>query len=279
MLAQPLEQDYETYLSRNLPLVRQVIRIVARRNRLTAEDLAEFTSVVYLKLISDDYAVLRRFRGPSGLSSYLGVVISRVLLDWRNSRWGKWRPSAQAKRIGAAAVTLERLIDRDGLQMREAVAVVAQEPRWGLSSESVRQLYHQLPERCRRPRWVTVSDVASPHPSDLATRHLDEHHVADRVARARVALRGVLAELSREDRRLLTLRFRGERSVADIARLTGLDQRMLYRRLNVLLQRVRRSLEEHQLTRGEVFDLVGHRIAAIDGVLGESSFNLAGSAN
>jgi RNA polymerase sigma factor (sigma-70 family) len=274
-----VEQDYETYLSGNLPLIRRVVRRVARRHRLSAEDERDLTSVVLVKLISNNYSVLRRFRGQSGLASYLGVVITHAFLDWRSSCWGKWRPSARARRIGPAAVTLERLIDRDGLAAREAFAVVAQEPRWGLSSDAARQLYQQLPIRYRRPRSVPMCDVATPHATDLADRHVDESQVAHRVERARRALRRVLSDLSLEDRRLLTLRFHGERSVADIARITGADQRMLYRRLNRLLGHVRRSLEAHQVTRGEAFELVGHRVAAIDRVLGESNFSLAGSAN
>jgi RNA polymerase sigma factor (sigma-70 family) len=270
------EGDYGSYLAGNLSLIRGVIRQVARRHRLTVEDEAEFTSVVFLKLISDDYAVLRQYRGESGLTSYLVVVITRSLFDWRDSRWGKWRPSAQARRIGAAAVALERLIDRDGLPAREAFSVVAHEPRWGLSTESARQMYEQLPIRMQRPRAVAVCEVPTPHPSDRADRHVDESQVAHRVSKARSALRQAMAELSREDRRILALRFKAGRSVAAIARLSGLDQRVLYRRLHHLLRHVRASLEAHEVTRADIFELVGHSAGAIDSVLGESAMGSVG---
>lgn len=270
-------QDFERYFAASLPVVRRVIHLIARRHRLSPEDEAEFTSVVFLKLVSDDYAVLRRFRGQSGLAAYLGVVITRALLDWRNTHWGKWRPSAQARRIGDAAVTLERLIDRDRLDPREAVAMMAHEPRWGLSSASVRGLREQLPDRAPRPQMVEVLDVATPHTSDHADHQIDAGDVAERVERARCALKRALADLSWEDRRLLALRFRAGLSVAEIARLTGSDQRLLYRRLKAVLAEIGRNLEQRQLTRGEVFDLVGHRLAAIDHVLGESTLSSVGT--
>lgn len=266
-------QDFELYLSANLPLIRRVIHVVARRHRLSREDEAELTSVVFLKLVSDDYAVFRRFRGQSGLGAYLGVVVTRALLDWRNSHWGKWRPSAQARRIGGAAIALERLIDRDRIAPGEAVAMIVHEPRWGLSRASVRSLWEQLPDRVPRPQPVELSEVPTPHTSDHADHRIDAYDIASRVARARRALRQVLSELSREDRRLLALRFRAGLSVAEIARLTDSDQRLLYRRLKRLLADVGRKLERCQLTRSEALDLVGHRVAAIDHVLGESTLS------
>ena len=45
----------------------------------------------------------------------------RLLLDWRNSQYGKWRPSRQATRLGRHAITLERLMSRDSLSAAEAV--------------------------------------------------------------------------------------------------------------------------------------------------------------
>jgi hypothetical protein len=116
--------DPAAFLVDNLPLVESVVSDVARRQRVRGDELAEFRSLAYLKLIDHDYEALRRFRGHSSLRTYLTVVLQRVLLDHRNRQWGRWRPSAGAQRLGSAAVQLERLVTRDGLTPQEAVAAL-----------------------------------------------------------------------------------------------------------------------------------------------------------
>ena len=48
----------------------------------------------------DDYSILRKFKGRSSLRTDLITVVTHLYQDWRNGRWGKWRPSEDAKRRG-----------------------------------------------------------------------------------------------------------------------------------------------------------------------------------
>src|SRR5690554_6597075 len=91
----------------NLPLIHRVTAAVARQNRLSVDDAEEFAATVHLRLIADDYAVLRKFRGRSSLQTFLKVVIQRICLDFRDAQWGKWRSSAAARRHGEVAIRLE----------------------------------------------------------------------------------------------------------------------------------------------------------------------------
>ena len=50
------------------------------------------------------------FEGRSQLRTYLITVVQRHFLDDRNARWGKWRPSSIARRIGPIAVLLDLLV-------------------------------------------------------------------------------------------------------------------------------------------------------------------------
>ena len=134
----------------HLEQVERIIAFVARRRRLDAGEVDEFASVVRLKLIENDYEVLRRFEGRSSLKTYLTVVIQRFYLDYRVSTWGKWRPSAGARRLGPTAVLLERLTARDGMSFPEAVQ--AARTNHGVP-ENDRELFDigaQLPQRTRR---------------------------------------------------------------------------------------------------------------------------------
>src|SRR6202008_4136539 len=102
----------------------RVGRTIARRHQLSADEADELGSSVRLKLVENDYEVLRKFEGRSQLRTYLTTVVKRHFLDDRNARWGKWRPSAQARRLGPVAVLLDQFLTRDRLPFEEAVQAI-----------------------------------------------------------------------------------------------------------------------------------------------------------
>ena len=71
-------------------------RFLSRRNRLGTDEREDFTSYAMLKLVENDYARLRKYRGDSSFRTYLTVVMQRLFLDYRTQKWGKWRPSTTA---------------------------------------------------------------------------------------------------------------------------------------------------------------------------------------
>src|SRR5688572_2526377 len=108
------DSDSERLLLDNLPLLERILAATCRRYRLSREEAEDFSSVVRLKLIADDYQVLRAYAGRSSLASYLGAVVQRAWLDHCNHLWGKWRPSAEARRLGPLGIRLDTLLHRDG---------------------------------------------------------------------------------------------------------------------------------------------------------------------
>jgi hypothetical protein len=108
----------------DLSVLAGVIRDVSRLHRLTESDAQDFAQSVHLRLIERRYDVFARFDGRSSMRSYLTVVVTRLLLDWRNAMYGKWRPCAVARRLGPAAIELDRLINRDGYSADEAAELV-----------------------------------------------------------------------------------------------------------------------------------------------------------
>jgi hypothetical protein len=105
-----------------LAFLTRVIRDVTRAKRLSPDDADDFSQYVHLKLLERNYDVFERFSARSSLRTFLTVVVGRLLLDWRRAMLGKWRPSAMARRLGPAAVCLDRLIYRDGLSAADAIA-------------------------------------------------------------------------------------------------------------------------------------------------------------
>ncbi|HEX6463374.1 MAG TPA: hypothetical protein VFZ98_02925, partial [Vicinamibacterales bacterium] len=149
----PTEQVFLT----NLPTIEALVQTVARQQRMSWAEAEEFASIVRLRLIENDYAILRKFRGGSSLRTYLTVVIARQALDYRDTCWGRWRPSRAARRLGRTAVTLEKLIVRDGFTLDDAWRAVP-DAATANDSQHLRAFAEGLRPRVRR-HWVSLEDV------------------------------------------------------------------------------------------------------------------------
>lgn len=73
---------WREFVDRFLGLVVHVINHTcqARSVRLAPADVEDVISEVFLTLVNEDFAVLRRFRGEACLSAYLTVIARRVVV-------------------------------------------------------------------------------------------------------------------------------------------------------------------------------------------------------
>ena len=232
------EQTPEQIFLANLSTIDSLVQTVARQRRMTSADAEEFAAIARLRLIEDDYVIIRKFRGGSSLRTYLTVVIARLALDYCDACWGRWRPSAAARRLGPTAVILERMMVRDDLSFDEAWGTL---PAGSLGSDrdALRAFAEQLRGKVKR-RWVPLDDLEDGH-AGMAVPEVETLMREDR--RVAAALARSLRTLGPEDSRLLKLRFSNGMSIPSIARREGLDQASLYRRVAALLRRMRRELE------------------------------------
>jgi RNA polymerase sigma factor for flagellar operon FliA len=242
----------QLYLA-NVETIEGAIRFVCRRHRLGAPDAEEFAATVRLKLIDDDYAVLRKFQHRSSLRTFLIPVVSRFCLDYRNGQWGKWRPSAEAKRLGGVAVMLEKLLVRDGLTFDEAAEVLRTNHHVCVSETEMEELRRRLPRRALRrfaPEEV-LENVAAPASFDAESGlNREERESFGRAVAA--ALETAVGRLEPEERLLVRLRFYDGLKVAEIARLQQVDQKSLYRRIERILGGLRATLRASGLDDGAV---------------------------
>jgi RNA polymerase sigma factor for flagellar operon FliA len=260
----PAAESGEALLVSQLDLIDRVIAFTCRRHRLSPADTDDFASHVKLRLIEDDYAILRQFRGRSSLRTYLTVVIQRLFLDFRIKAWGKWRPSAEAKRRGAVAILLERLMIRDGHTFEEAYELLTTNHGVTESRPALERMAGELPVRARR-RFESddaLTDVPSRGKAPDETLAGRETH--DAAARLSSALAGLTGSLDTQDRLILVMRFEDGRTVAEIAATLGLDQKRLYRRFDKLLRELRTGLEAAGIEAGMVNDILERSAGGID---------------
>lgn len=260
--------DYKQFFVDHLSLIDHVIHFVARRHQLAAPDADEFASVVHLKIIEHDYAILRKFQHRSNLNTYLATVIERLFLDHCNAQWGKWRASALAQKRGPVAVQLERLICRDGLAPNEAIEMLLTNHKVNATRPELEAIAAELPARINRKaagedELATVFASGPPVDAGIATR--------ERVSRAEQvqrALRSALGRLDERDQLVLQLRFVDGLQVSTIARTLGDDQKQLYRRLDNVMRQLRTALSAEGVSSADIEELVGQSDVVVEGVFG-----------
>lgn len=248
--------DYQRLLLDHLPLIDQIVRTTGRRRHLSAEQ-DDFAGFVRLRLVEDDYAVLRKFQNRSSLRTYLAAVIGRMSLDFCVERWGRWRPSAVADRLGPVAVLLEKLVTRDGHSLAEAMEIVRTSHATDLSQGQLHDIWERLPARVKTTQ-VGEEAAATVSAKETAEANVEDAERQVGIERLEQTLRTAFAAIPDQDRVLLALRFDQDLSIAQIAGLTGSSVPTLHRRLDRAVKDLRRALTTSGVDRREVAELLGH---------------------
>lgn len=250
-----LQDEVPKTFEAHLGLIQEVIRSVAHRHRLRPEEVADFTSYALLKLIDNDYRILRSFRGKSSLRTYLVTVVQRQFLDYRIEAWGKWRPSAESRRLGKQAEELDRLLFRDGHSLDAAVAIL-QGKGAEVSRDEILEIARKIPARVR-PRCEGEQGLDQILVDGAVDERVVEQERRSALRRVRGDLERVFRELPPQDRLILKMRYLDGCTIREIAEALQLEARRLYRRVEGCLDRLRASLERHGVTRQDVMPLLG----------------------
>ena len=245
--------DPHAWLETNAAAIPPLVGRVARRQRLRKQDADELLSMTWAHLMKDDYRVLRSYRGTSAIGTYLTVVVARLLLDMRTKQWGKWRPSAAARRQGPDAVRFERLVQRERVAPEQARTMLGQDPGQDPAGGPIVVAAEARPAR----RWVGLeflTSEASPEPGPL-DRLLDQHR-AVAVRRLGQQLAGAVRRLPDADQELIRLRHGRGLRIVEIASRLGIEPRKLYPRLAAIHQRLHHRLTRNGVSRSEVIEVI-----------------------
>jgi RNA polymerase sigma factor (sigma-70 family) len=239
---------------KSLPLIDKLIAFACRRSRFSQQDAEDFASCVKIKLIEDDYGVLRKFEGRCKLHTFLGVTIQNLAKDYRDHIWRKHRASAEAKRLGEVAERLEMLLVRDGYTFDEACQILRINQKVDMSVAELADLRAKLPPRTG---WHKVGEEGLQGEAAQDPRPDQELQEKEREVKLRRVLMGVhraLSTLSKDDQLLVKKRTRF--SVAEIARIDKVEQKPLYRRLEKIYKALEKALEREGVRREDVKEIL-----------------------
>jgi RNA polymerase sigma-70 factor, ECF subfamily len=111
---------WEDFVDRYMGLVLHVVDHSAqsRSIRISSDDREDLAAEVFLAIVKDDLAVLRRFRGEASLATYLTVITRRVVVAQLLRRSSGAAQTNRVEQVAAATSgngsgTIERLGDRE----------------------------------------------------------------------------------------------------------------------------------------------------------------------
>jgi RNA polymerase sigma factor for flagellar operon FliA len=250
----------------NLEKIEKLVRISGRRHHFSHVEQQDFASYVNIELLKDDCVTLRKFQNRSSWWTFLAAVIEKLALDFLIEKWGRWRPSAAAEKLGPIAVILDRLVHRDGHTLEEAMEIVLAHHAAGLSYAELHAMWRQIPPR---PRAMDVGEdaaaaVSSTDSSDVRVEDAALQREIDRVGRV---LREAFGVLPTQDRVMIALRYDHGLSMAEIAKLMNSSVPTLHRRLDRSLKALRATLSRGGFDPRQISTLIGHSTIAISPLL------------
>lgn len=233
--------------------IDRVAAMTCSKHGVWGTDAEDFASWIRIRLMEDDYATIRKFRGESNLRTYLATVVVRQFHEYRRGRRGRWRPSAAAARLGPPAGELEALVRRDGYSLAQAGEKLRTAGRTTLSDTELARLLNQLPARQPLRPVEVPDDVVDDTKGDF---HSDARVTATEAAAQRTLVMGALQRamglLDPEEQMIVRMHFGDGRSLADVARTLHIEQKPLYRRVERLRLRLREHLKDAGVHREDV---------------------------
>src|ERR1700682_481037 len=253
-----MAESSERLLIDSLPLLEQVIESICTRKGMNADEIEEFSAEVKLRLVSRDYAVIKAYAKRSSFKTYLAAVVSKLLLDYRNQRWGKWRASANAQHLGPVAIAIERILHRDKKTLNEAFVALSQQYP-SLTREELETLAERLRPRADR-RTVSI-DEAPPLAAPQSGADVEN---ADTASLISSVVSRYLDELPEEDQLIFRLRFESDLTVREVAASLHLDQQKVFRPLYRHYQALGTRLASAGIDAADVERLIGSDTTFLD---------------
>lgn len=246
-----------------LPQIERVLGAINRRYALDAEEAEDFAAWAQVKLIEDDYRRIGAFEQRSKITTYLRAVLANLFRDYRIEKWGKYRVSKAATRLGPAAVALDRLIRRDRRSEYEAIQIVLARSDVEEDEETLESMVRALPARNERHEQAEPEEFFTRTPAlGQADDTLFSQERREQAAPVLTALRQAVAELPATARLILNLRFFEGLQVVEIARQLEREAKPLYREIDGLLRQLRSSLLARGIEASVIQEVLAHTLEA-----------------
>lgn len=249
---EPLLVTTDHPYSLNEAAIEGVLRYICRKEGLRDDSAEEFSQWTRLKLIENDCAILRSFKGTCPFKNFLITVVLNKYRDWLDETKGKFRNTAEARRLGPIAINLERLVLRDHVPYEEAVELLLSR---GIAS--ARQQCHETWAQLKRAarRQLVPDDCLENRPAVPSADPVEDAERLELTRKVYAALTAALDALPPADNLIFRWKYWDHLTIAKIAKLQRIEQKPLYRRFEQLLKHLERELVSRGITHDEIREL------------------------
>ena len=180
--------DCEKYIESNFSALKSVITSVCKKLYHIVSDCEECVSDLILKIVENDYEILRSFPGGNDykIATYLFTVLYRKAIDITRGDEGQYRPSTKAKKLGRCTVELEKqLYYGSSLQEAHQTMLNIEECR-NITFDDAQKIENKIRRKTGKPKPTTeyVSDIntlygesSDEYPDITTGKPLNEHLV------------------------------------------------------------------------------------------------------
>lgn len=247
------QEAWAEFLATFSPLILQVVQVQERDD----DPIADCYLFVCEQLSQRQFRRLTLFRpnGPASFRTWLRAVVRNLSLDWRRREFGRHRVFESIQRLPALEGEVFHSVFEQGMSAAEAyLSLRSKIP--GLEEQQVEQAVERI-HSLLTPRQLWLLQAERPELQAIAIEPdgtaipLDERVVDSRPNpeslaawnEERTNLSSALAQLPKDDRLFLRLRYEQELTLEKVAKVTGLkDAQAADRRIREILARLQRSL-------------------------------------
>ena len=244
------QEAWAEFLQSYAPLIFQVVRLSAQ----DADAAADCFLFVCEQLSRKRFRRLRRFQpsGPASFATWLRTVVRRLYLDWHRKEFGRERIFQSLRSLSVLEQEIFRRMFEQGMRVDETFHQLhARFPK--LTREQVGASVERI-QRLLTPRQLFLLGVRRPklEPLEATEEGWPQQQLADpgpdpeslaALEEQRTALARALSRLPAPDRWLIRLRFEGELTLEEVARLTKSgDAQTADRRIRKILARLREEM-------------------------------------
>ncbi len=261
----PEDSRYPTLITENLEYIeKQCFKAVRLKSGGLSDEEAlameneaiELFNLVLDILRKEDYKVLKEFKGNSRITTYFTAIISRQAVDMIRKKRGRSREKERAKEFGEVGLAIYREIIKNGRSPSDVWEQFKSDGFFARSLEELEAIAAKI-KSTEKPIDLNQDGIAVKEAVSIGVDgyvipdpQMDPGKVFEEQQRRQTmqkVIRGIINQLSGEERLLLRMRFPyGEdekpKSVDQVSKVLGISQKAVYKRITRLMEKCREQL-------------------------------------
>lgn len=251
------KEEAKSFLESNFKIIQGVINKACRKYSLDGEDADEFSSIVYEKLLDDDYKKIRSFGGSSSFSTYITAVISHIFIDTIiRPMKGRWKASQKALALGREAIELEELVLKNSYNIDQAIETLVENPDYSINKDDAYKMASELKLQKKYTERKTKRSAKNPNTGHVEVleyisdgksispeKGLINEEILHKKEEIEQSVKEMIELLTNEERLIIKMKYYGEgKTVSEIARVLNRERSYVDEKLNKIKKEFKNKL-------------------------------------